>query len=150
MDAGILEQILWHIHNWFERETIALDDCEIIDGELPASVTGEMLEGQWFRITGSYLNDGLHRHPASDLTAEKFSGRIDLLAIPKPLLDLSEEIADWQDEYGKASEGPYASESFGGYSYTLKSAGGSQDGSDALTGWRLAFRDRLNTWRKIS
>lgn len=150
MDAGLLERILWHIHNWFERETITLGECTITDGSLPASVADSMLEGRWYRIEGSYLNDGLHQHPDYDLADETFSGTISLLAIPRPLLLVAEDIQAWIEENGSAADGPYASESFGGYSYTLKTDGGAQGGSGGLSGWRLAFRDQLNAWRKIS
>lgn len=150
MDVGILEQVLWHIHNWFEREQIPVSTCCIDDGSLPTSIADQMLDGQWYRIEGSYLNDGLHQHPAEDLEDETFSGNITLLAIPKPLLRVVEDIAAWQEANGAVVDGPYASESFGGYSYSLRSDSGANSASGGLTGWRLAFRDRLNPFRKIS
>lgn len=149
MNAGTLEDILEHIHNWFERESLSAH-LSIEGGALPASVADGMLEGQWYRISGSYLNDGLHQHPANDLTDEEFDGQIDLLAIPRPLLRVAEDIDQWQQKVGAKADGPYASESFGGYTYTLKSDSGASGGSGGLSGWRLAFRDRLNPWRKIS
>lgn len=149
MDAGILEQILWHIHNWFEREQIPVSTCCIDDGSLPTSITDRMLDGQWYRIEGSYLNDGLHQHPAEDLEDETFNGTITLLAIPKPLLRVAEDIAAWQEANGAVVDGPYASESFGGYSYSLRSDSGANSASGGLSGWRLAFRDRLNPFRKM-
>ena len=150
MDAGILEDVLEHIHNWFERDSITVSGCEISDGSLPASVTSGMIARQWYRIEGSYLNDGLHQHPAADLEDETFDGKVTLLAIPKPLLRVAEEIASWQEANGGVVDGPYASESFGGYTYSIKSDSGANSGSGGLSGWRLAFRDRLNPWRKIA
>lgn len=149
-DAGILEEVLYHIHNWFACGGLRVSGCKVADGALPASVASSLLDGQWYRISGSYLNDGLHQHPATDLTDETFDGTIDLLAIPRPLLRVVDDITAWQERNGAASEGPYASESFGGYSYTLKSDSGSNSGSGGLSGWRLAFRDRLNPWRKMA
>lgn len=149
-DAGTLEDILSHIHNWFVRETLTAKGCAVTDGALPASVSSRLLEGQWYRLEGSYLNDGLHQHPATDLVDETFDATISMLAIPRPLLRLAEDIQAWQDANGSAADGPYASESFGGYSYTIKSSATSQNGSGGLTGWREAFRDRLNAWRKMS
>lgn len=149
MDAGILEEVLYHIHNWFEREAVS-SNVRIEDGSLPASVSSHLLEGQWYRIDGSVLNDGLHQHPADDLTDETFEGTVTTLVIPRPLLRIAEDIAAWQEANGKAVDGPYASESFDGYSYSLKSDSGSNSGSGGLSGWRLAFRDRLNPFRKIS
>ena len=148
VDAILLEEILSHIHNWFDKGSEPQTGTfTVSDGAIaPASIP----EGAWYRVQGSYLNDGLHLHPADDLTDEEFEGTVTVLRIPRPLLRLAEEIAAWQVQYGAASQGPYQSESFGGYSYTLRGDSGSQDGSQGLTGWRLAFRDRLNTFRKIS
>jgi hypothetical protein len=148
MDAGILEQVLSHIHNWFDHGQIGLSGCAISEGRLPASIS--IPEGAWYRIQGSLFNDGLHKHPADDLTDETFDGTITVCAIPRALLLVVEDIAAWQDANGKVVDGPYASESFGGYTYSIKSDSGSNSGSGGLSGWRLAFRDRLNPWRKIS
>lgn len=150
MDAGMLEQVLWHLHNWFERETIKVASCHIDGGSLPTSITERLLDGQFYRIEGSYLNDGLHQHPDTELADETFDGSVSLLAIPKALLLVVDEISDWQSANGTAVDGPYASESFGGYTYSLKSDAGAGSSSGGLSGWRLAFRDKLNHWRKIS
>lgn len=148
MDAGMLEEVCWHIHNFFVCATLPANGCAIESGQLPASVG--LLDGQWYRIEGSYLNDGVHQHPADDLSDETFDGTISMMAPPKAFLSVVEDIAAWQEANGSAADSPYASESFGGYSYTLKSDSGAQSGSGGLTGWRLAFRDRLNPWRKMS
>ena len=151
IDAGILEDILFHIHNWFDTDAIrVVADVAIANGELPASVSSKIPSGAWYRIEGSYLNDGLHLHPATDLEDEDFRGTVTVLRIPRPLLRLAEEISAWQLANGSAVDGPYASESFGGYSYTIKCDNGSGSGSGGLSGWRLAFRDRLNAFRKMS
>lgn len=148
VDAVTLEEVLSHIHNWFDRDSEPISGEITIEGGALAGVS--IPEGAWYRVQGSYLNDGLHLHPASDLTDEEFEGTITVLRIPRPLLALAEEIGAWQEQYGTASQGPYQSESFGGYSYTMKADSASQNGSGGLTGWRLAFRDRLNAWRKIA
>lgn len=150
VDAGILEQVLYHLHNWFGRDSISATGCTIADGALPASIASSMVEGVWYRIEGSLLNDGLHKHIADDLQDETFDGTITMLAIPKALLLVVEDIGAWQAANGETVDGPYASESFGGYSYTLRSDGSSNAGGGGLSGWRLAFRDRLNPWRKIA
>lgn len=147
MDARMLEQVLCHIHNWFAYDELDVR-CAISDGQLPASVS--IPEGAWYRIEGSLLNDGLHRHPAADLTDETFDGTITVCAIPKALLLVVDDIAAWQEANGTVVDGPYASESFGGYTYSVKSDSGANSGSGGLSGWRLAFRDRLNPWRKMA
>jgi hypothetical protein len=152
VDPVLLEQVLGHIHNWFVRDVITASRCAITDGALPSSISSKLFDGQWYVISGSYLNDGLHRNDGTEeLEDETFSGTIALLAIPRPLLQIVAEIGEWQDSaVRKVLDGPYASESFGGYSYTLKSDSGANSGSGGLTGWRLAFRDRLNQYRKMS
>ena len=151
MDATTLEDILCHIHNWFERESVTAK-VEIAGGELPASVSERLLEGQWYRIDGSYLNDGLHQHPDTELSDETFDGTISLLAIPRPLLRLAQRIQDYIDQTADATEkarrSPFQSESFDGYSYSLKSGNGSNSASGGLSGWQSEFAGELNAWRK--
>ena len=153
IDAGVLEEVLLHIHNWFVRDSIEVSGCTVDDGELPASVTSGMLEGQWYRVEGSYLNDGLHLHPATDLEDETFDGMISVLAIPKPLLRIVEEICDWTESNAnalqKALGSPYQSESFDGYSYSIRSDLMPNSASGGLSGWQAAFASRLNPWRKM-
>lgn len=152
MDVGTLEQILWHIHNWFDYETIPVRGCSIDGGSLPASV--HIPNGALYRIQGSLFNDGLHQHPSDDLADETFSGTVTVCAVPKALMDLSDQIADYMDETGQADsearKAKFQSESFGGYSYTIKGDSRSNSASDGLSGWQAAFRTDLNPWRKIS
>lgn len=138
----MLEQVLRHLNNWFLVEmhegTFTVENGSIT---LPF-----LLTNQYFRIVGSVFNDGLHKYPAVDLTDETFTGTVWVLAVPKAVVALAEDIAAWQEKNGAAVESPYQSESFGGYSYTKRSVG--SDGS-ALNGWQDAFRGRLNDWRKL-
>lgn len=154
MRAGILEEILYHIHNWFPRESFEVAGCQIQGGQLPASVTDKMGAANWYRITGSYRNDGLHEVGDNDLIDETFDGWVTTCAIPRPVLELACEIAEWVDANEKARqkalESPYQSESFGGYTYTIRGDLTAQNGSDGLSGWQAAFASRLNPWRKIS
>lgn len=152
MDAGVLEQILWHIHNWFDHGTFPVEGCSTEGGSLPASVP--IPEGAWYRIQGSLFNDGLHRMGEDELEGETFDGTVTVCAIPKALIDLAGEIADWIDDNAEsdkaARQGPYQSESFDGYTYTKKTDSRAQNGSGGLTGWQAAFASDLNPWRKIS
>ena len=138
----MLEQVLRHLNNWFlvdiHEGTFTVENGSIT---LPF-----LLTNQYFRIVGSVLNDGLHQYPAVDLTDETFTGSVWALAVPKAVIDLSVEIEAWQEKNGEAVVSPYQSESFGGYSYTKRSAG--SDGN-ALNGWQGAFKGRLNDWRKL-
>lgn len=151
MDAGILEQVLYHIHNWFVYDETS-GYVTIQDGSLPASVS--IPDGAWYRIKGSLFNDGLHMHPANDLNDESFDGTVTTCAIPKALLNVVEDICGWlemnDDARRKALSSPYQSESFDGYSYSIRSDLTSNSGSGGLTGWQAEFASRLNPFRKIS
>ncbi len=137
----MLEQVLTHIHNWFQVG-IYPGTYTIEDG----GVTLPFLQdGQYFRIVGSLFSDGLHQYgPAMEyLPDETFTGSVWALAIPPAVIRLSEEISAWQEKYRETVESPYTSESFGGYAYSKSAAG---DGSG---GWQAAFRERLNPYRKL-
>lgn len=115
-----------------------------------------ILDDQYFRIMGSVFNDGVHQKGlGSDaLHDETFYGSVWAMAVPPSVIALAEEIEKWQEKYGSvdsASMSPFNSESFGGYSYSKSTGGGSYygDGASGGNGWKSAFADRLNRWRKI-
>lgn len=138
----MLEQVLRHLNNWFlvdiHEGTFTVENGSIA---LPFLQTN-----QYFRICGSVFNDGLHLYPAVDLTDETFTGTVWVLAVPKAVVALAEDIAAWEEKNGESVASPYQSESFGGYSYTKRSAGSD---SGTLNGWQDAFKSRLNDWRKL-
>ena len=136
----MLEQVLTHIHNWFQIDTYP-GTYTISDGGITLPF---LRDGQYFRILGSLFSDGLHQYgPAMEyLPDETFTGSVWALAIPPAVIRLSEEISAWQEKYRETVESPYTSESFGGYAYSKSAAG---DGSG---GWQAAFRERLNPYRK--
>lgn len=139
----MLEELLTHLRNWFVRDihtgtyTISLGQLE----PLPF-----LQNGQYFRIMGSVFNDGVYQYgdDALLLTDETFTGEIWALAIPGALLTLAREIEGWQAKNGAKAAGPYQSESFGGYTYTMKA-----DSGGGATSWQGAFAGRLNKWRKL-
>ena len=119
-----------------------LDKLTKFDGNIDLSLQ----EGQYFRIVGSIFNDGVYKYGDElELTDETFDGAIWAMAVPKEVIALSEEINQWILDNSEALNSPYQSESFGGYSYSLKSSSTSNNG--ALT-WQSHFAERLNLWRK--
>ncbi len=143
----MLEQICAFIHNYFVHDrvsgTFTIEEGSI---ELPFLVSG-----QYFRICGSRMNDGVYQYPATELTDETFDGVIWDMRPPKALLEIESEILDWIDKYGEAANSPYQSESFGGYSYTKAARSASADSNSAdLAGWQSAFKGQLNQWRKLA
>ena len=140
----MLEEILRTLNNWFERDSL-VGDFEVVGGALLLP-DGFLKDGQYLRVIGSTFNDGLHCWPVSDMVDEEFSGEVQALAIPPAVISLSGEIDRWRADNQKALDAPYASESFGGYSYSKEWSSSSQNGS---TGWRAHFRDQLNQWRRL-
>lgn len=137
----MLEQILDYIHNYFEKDVVT-GKYTISSGTIELDF---LKCGQYFRICGSTFNDGVYQYPTVDLVDETFCGAVWAMAVPPAVIALSTEVDEWLDRYGKDTESPYQSESFGGYSYS-KASGSSGNGN---IGWKDVFRDRLNRWRKI-
>ncbi len=140
----MLEQVLSHLHNWFQREILP-GTYTIQDGCIALPF---LRPGQYFRICGSVFNDGLHRYGPDMpmMEDETFTGTVWALAIPQQVIDLAGEITAWQEKYKDTVESPYTSESFGGYAYSKASGAGDSTGSG---GWQAAFRVQLNPWRKL-
>lgn len=148
----MLEAVLGKLNNWFDRDAngrflhVESGELSVEGGSLVGA--GEWLQdGQYFRILGSVFNDGLHQHPALDLRDEVFEGCAYALAVPAEVVDLAERIEEWDEKNGDAARGPYQSESFGGYSYSLRDGGGGS--SPASGGWERAFAPELRRWRKL-
>lgn len=142
----MLTQICQYLRNWFERDRIT-GTFSVADGEL-TGLSDVLQPGQYYRIIGSVFNDGVHRYGENDLTDEtEFSGAIWPMSIPPVIVELAEDIAIWTGANQTAINSPYASESFGGYSYSLKS-GNAQSGENGVT-WQSQFSARLSPWRKI-
>ena len=137
----MLEQVLGELHNWFVREVVE-GDFTISGGQLLLPDGPALLDGQYLRVVGSVLNDGLHQWPATGLVDERFEGEVWALAVPQEVVDLAKVIDDWD---AKNAPGPYVSESFGGYSYTRATNGA----TGQAAGWRDRFRQELNRWRKV-
>lgn len=134
-----------YLRNWFTAdEDKYTGDFRIMRGMLMGDNLPDLLEGEYFRIVGSRLNDGVYRYPVYGLTDEEFTGAIWRMRIPASVIALSGEIEAFNNS-DAAAVSPYTSESFGGYSYTKA---GSGDGVSAYS-WQDAFRSRLNRWRKV-
>lgn len=103
---------------------------------------------QYYRVVGSVFNDGVWKYGTDVLTDETFTGSIWEMAVPKDFADLCKEIADWTEANAGSISSPYQSESFGGYSYTLKAGGGAS--GDAAFGWQNQFAGKLSRWRRLT
>lgn len=152
------------LRNWFDRDqkkwygevTISNGEISLVPNHKHGLQSPFVLkQGQYYRIIGSLLNDGVHKYPDNDneLVDEEFSGAVWAMAVPPSVIALCDEIQQWQDKYGGvegALMSPYSSESFAGYSYTKASGYSSNNGSgSAGVTWQDMFASRLNAWRKI-
>lgn len=142
----MLEKVLTYIHNWFLHD-ITAGQWEIKGGTIDLP---HLQDGQYFRIVGSVFNDGLHQHPATDLQDETFTGQVWGLAIPKALVELANEIDDWNEKYGESASSPYSSESFENYSYSMASGTAGNGNADPATGWQREFMAQLIPYRKLA
>lgn len=121
----------------------------IISGTAPLD---SLLEGQYFCIRGSVLNDGVWQNVAADLANlrnEEFTGEIWSMSVPRDFEQLCDDISAWRTANEAATStnmSPYQSESFGGYSYTK---GGNASGVSAVS-WQSQFASRLNAYRRIA
>lgn len=102
--------------------------------------------GQYYRIIGSALNDGVYKHGTDDLSLadEEFFGSVWAMRVPAEFVALVDDIQTWDAANASALSGPYASESFGGYSYSKATS----EGGGAWT-WRDQFKSRLNAFRRL-
>lgn len=139
-----LTELCQELNNWFELKRV-FGTFAIESGELQDDIG--LLENQYYRIVGSVFNDGVHRHPDTELSDETFDGAVWAMAIPPEVIALCGKMSEWETKYGDSVLSPYSSESFGGYSYT-KSSGSGGDGSSG-NGVFGAFADELNRWRKV-
>ena len=143
----MLETVLMYLNNWFAVDRYD-DTYTIEDGKLTLPF---LANGQYFRIVGSLLNDGVYKYAdgaALDesgieitLIDETFDGSVWALAIPKAMLSTVEEITAWTAKNGDG--GPYTSESFGGYSYSKAT-----NSKGLAVGWRDVFAAQLSPWKK--
>lgn len=148
----MLEEVLRYMNNRFDSDSSgnaygsACGTFTVDDGTL--EIDG-LKEGQYFWVEGSVLNDGLHLYPESDMRDETFDGKVVFLHIPQAVVGISDEIDAWMAKNADALDGPYQSESFGGYSYT-KASGNAQGNETPYAAWQLQFGARLRPWRKLS
>lgn len=145
----MLSKICQEIKNWFDRGQPRVHGAfSIENGKITDEAFLDVIQqNQYFRIIGSVFNDGVYKYTDDlELTDELFVGSIWLMAVPKDVIILSNEIETWISKYGEEVNSPYLSESFGGYSYTKRGSG--NDSSDASS-WQSVFATQLNRWRKI-
>lgn len=145
-----LDVLCAELKNYFikDRAAIHLGDFEVKNGMV--SPLDFLKVGQYFRIVGSDLNDGVYLYNGEpmDLKDEVFNGAIWAMSVPPIVIALSADIDAWRaknEALDSENMTPYTSESFDGYSY---SKGGNSKGGTA-TSWQSQFADRLKPYRRL-
>ena len=145
----MLTEICAEIHNYFcKPENIRAGTFTIESGSIePLSF---LQTNQYYRIAGSVFNDGVHKYGDTHdtLTDETFEGCIWPMSVPPAVLALDAEIAAWIVANQSALNSPYASESFGGYSYSIR-GGGVSTGATGAYSWKDQFAAKLKPYRKL-
>ncbi len=167
----MLDELCQYLRNWFDIGRF-FGTFTISDGALSGGLTANYVlrsyvwtdaqkavmaggnysfsdilkEGQYFRIVGSNLNDGVYQYPATKLKDESFDGALWVMAVPPSVITLSDEIKAWQTKYAAAASSPFSVESVTSSSYSRTKATG--DGLGSVT-WQKAFSARLAPWRKL-
>lgn len=144
----MLTELCEYLNNYFpvEKRSVTL---KIEGGTFAADY---LQEGQYFRIVGSIFNDGVHKYPARDLHDETFTGAIWPMAVPATVVGLASKIAEWRAQYESTDSpamSPFASESFGNYSYSKGTASTGASGTGNANSWQAVFADKLNKWRRL-
>ena len=80
-----LTELCKELNNWFEHKR-HFGTFEIEDRKLKNDVG--LKDGQYFRIVGSIINDGVYRYPAFNLKDESFDGAVWAMAVPPEVIAL--------------------------------------------------------------
>ena len=143
----MIEQVCAEVKNYFVQPDVDIHAGNYTIENGAISPIPFVQVGQYYRIVGSALNDGVYKRGTDDLQLndEEFFGTVWSMRVPKGFIALCKEIESWQTANADALSGPYQSESFGGYSY---SKGTSSNGG--AFSWKDQFRNKLNAYRKLS
>lgn len=146
-----LDVLCAELNNYFIKDmsAIHLGDFEVKDGMV--SPLDFIKVGQYFRIVGSDLNDGVYLYNGElmDLKDESFNGAIWAMSVPPIVLALAADIDAWREKneaLDSENMSPYTSENFEGY-YSYSKGGNSRGGTS--TSWQSQFADRLKPYRRL-
>ena len=149
----MLQEMMEHINNYFVPISADVVEYTISGGMISPSFGAE--DGDRFLICGSRRNDGVYTwhddginddddNEVAGLRDETFAGTIRLCSVPPAVLRLIGEKSQWEAAHSGELNGTLASESFNGYSYTLKTG---KDGG-ALSWYDTPAGKSLERWRR--
>lgn len=154
-----LTEICAVLKNYFLKDYIDYTDIHkgtfTISGHTIAPLDFTIKAGQYFRIKGSDLNDGVYCNTLDSLATladEEFTGEIWLMSVPKSFISLCNDITAWKEKYenvNSANMSPFSSENVSGvYSYS-KGGGGNSSGGGSSVDWQSQFSSRLSAYRRM-
>ena len=143
----MLDELCAEIRNYFvQSESDKHAGTYTINGGTFSPPLDFLKAGQYFRVVGSALNDGVYKNDGCCvLTDEEFEGAVWAMSVPPAVVALADRIKAYTDS-DAAKTTPFVSESFGGYSYSK----GQNAAGAANNSWQAVFADELRKWRRIS
>jgi len=153
-----IRMVVRHLRNAFEI-SVERGGFTISDGEI--ALSEKYIIGEWIAITGSTLNNGIYKivnvngslywlgNGTDDAIVcvknEEFNGAVWRLRLPQDLIDVSKDIAEWQESPAGKPSNVVSESVVGFYSKTLAT---NEDGAPAT--WESVFSSRLHgNWRKM-
>lgn len=154
-----LTEICAVLKNYFLKDYINYTDIKqgtyTISGHTIAPLDFTIKNGQYFRIVGSDLNDGVWLNTTDglkDLRDEEFTGQIWLMSVPRGFEQLADDINAWRaknEAVDSANMSVFQSETVQGV-YSYQKGGSSGDDGSNTKSWQGAFDKRLTPYRRIS
>ena len=143
----MLDELCAEIRNYFvQSESDKHAGTYTINGGTFSPPIDFLKAGQYFRVVGSALNDGVYKNDGCGvLTDEEFEGAVWAMSVPPAVVALADRIKAYTDS-DAAKPTPFVSESFGCYSYSK----GQNAAGAANNSWQAVFADELRKWRRIS
>ena len=148
----MLTEICNYLKNWFSNEKY-IGYIRITEGAFYCNDAKiNIADGQYFRVIGTIMSDGVYQYGTDTLSDEGFDGAVWLMRIPADVIAIASEIDAWMAQYNgvdSQANSPFNSESFGGYSYS-KSSGSAENGNSNTTPtWAAVYGARLARYRKL-
>lgn len=134
------------VKNYFIQKNVDVHASNYVISGGRISPVPFLKNGQYYRIVGSVLNDGVYNHGTDDLQLadEEFYGAVWSMRVPNDFVQLVTEIEAWNTANAEALSGPFSSESFDTYSYTRATS----ESGGAYT-WKDHFKGKLNGYRRL-
>lgn len=142
----MIGQVCAECKNYFIQKDVDIHASNYVISGGSISPVPFLKNRQYYRIVGSVLNDGVYQHGVDDmqLADEEFYGAVWAMRVPRDFVALVYEIQEWETNHAAALSGPFSSESFDNYSYTMATS----EGGGAYT-WKDHFKGKLNGYRRL-